>query len=111
LKTKKFGLWLVPAVSAALLTLGCGNGSGPAAGTRSCVDAQGRRVPDNLCDDRNPSSSRFYHWYHTSHSGTAYVSSSSSAAGDHSSSSSSHPSGISRGGFGSSAHASAHAGG
>lgn len=100
MKTRKFGLLLVPAVSSALLALGCGNGPAPAAGARSCVDANGRPVPDNLCDDRNPRSSHFYHWYHTSH-GTASGASFSS----------SHRSGINRGGFGSSAHASGHAGG
>lgn len=110
MKTKKFGLLLVPAISAALLALGCGNSSGPAAGTRSCVDANGRPVPDSLCDNRNPGSSHFYHWYHTSH-GTASGAPYSPASQVRSLRGSSRPSGISRGGFGSSAHASAHAGG
>jgi len=105
LKTKKLGLLLVPAVSAALLALGCGDDPASGARSRACVDAQGRRVADNLCNDRNNGSSG-YHWYHIAHGGSF-----SSASESHGAASSPHPSGISRGGFGSSAHASAHAGG
>jgi hypothetical protein len=120
LKTKRFGLLLVPAVSAAMLALGCESHPDPRAGSRVCVDAYGRRVPDSECDDRNPSyhTNHFYHWYVISHGasvpvlgGTAPGAALSPSTGFHSVSGPSHRSGIHRGGFGSSARGSSRAGG
>jgi hypothetical protein len=97
---KRFRLVLVPAVSAALLAFGCDRSP---ASTRVCVDAQGRRLPDDQCRDTRSQSS-FHHWYYGSRGGAvpigAFVHGSSS---NFHSSSASH---VSRGGFGSSAHAS-----
>ncbi len=71
-----------------------------------CVDAQGRRVADDQCRDDRPTSRSptFYHWYHSSHGGAVVPI--GGAVGGHSFShgSSSHPSSVTRGGFGSSAH-------
>src|SRR4051812_15541174 len=67
-------------------------------GSRVCVDSQGRQVPDAQCRDDRPRS--FYHWYHVSHGGSFVP-----IGGGRSSSpgSVSHPSSVTRGGFGSSA--------
>jgi hypothetical protein len=102
----RFKLVLVPAVSAALLAFGC---NGPQTSARVCVDQDGRRLPDDQCRDPRYRSS-FHHWYYMSHGGVtpavgAYVLGRSSA------SRSSGVGSVSRGGFGSSAHASGHAGG
>jgi hypothetical protein len=101
----------VPAVSSAMLAFGCGQKQAPPAAladdsTRVCVDAQGQRVADAQCrDDRLTNrSTTFYHWYYVSHGG-AFVPI-GGFVGGHSFShgSSSHPSSVTRGGFGSSAH-------
>jgi hypothetical protein len=107
-KRNRFKLALVPAVSSALLAFGCGRPQ-PAAtssdSSRVCIDAQGRRVADDQCRDDFPSnrSPTFYHWYHNSYGGFVpiggFVSGHSFSPG-----SSSHPSSVTRGGFGSSAH-------
>jgi hypothetical protein len=96
----RFKLVLVPAVSAALLAFGCDRSP---SSTRVCVDAEGRRLPDDQCRDMRSSNS-FHHWYYMSHGGAVPV-----GAFIHGSSSSFHssPTGhISRGGFGHSAHVS-----
>jgi hypothetical protein len=106
-KRNRFQLALVPAVSSALLAFGCGR---PTAATSSdssrvCIDAQGRRVPDDQCRDDLPSncSPTFYHWYHNSYVGVVPI---GGFVGGHSFShgSTSQPSSVTRGGFGSSAH-------
>ena len=107
-----FRLVLVPAVSSAMLAFGCSRpqATPPTAtagdSSRVCVDAQGRRVPDDQCRDDRPTSRSpsFYHWYSVSHGG-AFVPI-GGFAGGHSFShgSTSHPSSVTRGGFGSSAH-------
>jgi len=109
MKKNRFRLALVPAVSSAMLAFGCGQSQpAPPAASFSdsspvCVDSQGRRVPDDRCRDRSPT---FYHWYHSSHGG-AFVPIGGSAGGrSFSHGSSSHPSSVTRGGFGSSAHSS-----
>ena len=98
-RRNRFQLVLVPAVSAALLAFGCDR---PTASNRICVDPQGRRLPDDACrDDRYPST--FHHWYYVSGGGVpigGFVHSSSFR------SSGSRSGSVSRGGFGSSAHAS-----
>jgi hypothetical protein len=105
LKRNRFRLALVPAVSSALLAFGCGQPQpAPPAATVGdsspvCVDSQGRRVPDDRCRDR---SRTFYHWYYSSHGGAVVPIGGSSHS--FSSGSSSHPSSVTRGGFGSSAH-------
>ncbi len=99
-RRNRFQLVLVPAVSAALLAFGCDRS--PGASTRICVDPQGRRLSDDQCrDDHYPSS--FHHWYYVSGGGVpigGFVHSSSFR------SSGSRFGSVSRGGFGSSAHAS-----
>jgi hypothetical protein len=104
-RRNRFQLVLVPAVSAALLAFGCDR---PTASTRICIDPQGRRLPDDQCrNDRYPSS--FHHWYYVSGGGVpigAFVHGGSSFR-----SSASRSGSVSRGGFGSSAHASGSAGG
>ncbi|HEV7507495.1 MAG TPA: hypothetical protein VGS07_21600 [Thermoanaerobaculia bacterium] len=111
MKRNRFSLALVPAVSSALLAFGCGQPqqAPPTATTNDspvCVDSQGRRVPDAQCRDDRPTSRspNFYHWYHRSYGGAVvpiggFVGSHSFSHG-----SSSHPSSVTRGGFGSSAH-------
>ncbi len=120
MKTKKFGLLLVPAVSAAMLALGCESHPNPQARSRVCVNPAGQRVPDSECDDRNPSyhTNHFYRWYILSHGASVPVfgatvpgAALNSSTGFHSVSGSSHQSGIHRGGFGSSARGSSRAGG
>lgn len=120
MKTKKFGLLLVPAVSAAMLALGCDSHPNPQARSRVCVDAYGRRVPDSECDDRNPAyhTNHFYHWYVISHGASIPVfgvpvpgSTLNLSPDTHSASGPSHRFGIHRGGFGSSARGSSAAGG
>ena len=96
-KGNRFKLVLVPAVSAALLALGCNDSGAPAGGT-VCVDANGRRVSDDRCTGANRS---FYHWYHAS-GGSSGAAAGSRAHGE---------SRVSRGGFGSSAHSFIHVGG
>lgn len=104
-RQKTFGLLLVPAVSAALLTLGCG-GSDP---SRVCVDAQGRRVSDGECDDNRPGGHPFTHWYYISHGGSVPAMGGTAGSGS-GISGASNPAGVSRGGFGSSAHGASAAG-
>lgn len=120
MKTKKFGLLLVPAVSAAMLTLGCeSHPKKPEARTvsRVCLDPAGQQVPDIECDDRNPAyhTNHFYHWYVLSHGASVPLGVPASGAalspGFHSTSGSSIRIGIHRGGFGSSARGHSAAGG
>jgi hypothetical protein len=88
----------VPAVSAALLAIGCDRQTS----TRICVDPQGHRLPDDLC--RSQPNSAFHHWYYVSHGGA--VPFGALVHGGSSSFHSSRSGSVSRGGFGSSAHAS-----
>jgi len=104
-KKNPFRLALVPAVSSALLAFGCGQSQpAPPANDSAnvCVDGQGRRVPDDRCRDR----STFYHWYRGSHGGAVVPIGGSAGGHSFSHGSSSHPSSVTRGGFGSSAHSS-----
>jgi hypothetical protein len=106
----RFKLVLVPAVSAALLAFGC---DGSRTSTRVCVDQQGRRLPDDQCRDNRYRSS-FHHWYYVTGGGAMPPFGATVRGGSSSSGSSSPASGfssVSRGGFGSSAHASGHVGG
>jgi hypothetical protein len=112
LKRNRFSLALVPAVSSALIAFGCGRShETPPAGlvdnsARACVDAQGRRVADDQCRDDLPTnrSPSFYHWYYGSRGG-AFVPIGGFVGGpSFSHGSTSHPSSVTRGGFGSSAH-------
>jgi len=112
---KGFNLALVPAVSAALIAFGCGpspqRSSPPAPAVASCVDAQGNPLPPGACNDpryRPASRSRFHHWY--SVGGTAGFG--TGIHGVHDGASSTAHGHVTRGGFGSSAHASSssHAG-
>jgi hypothetical protein len=108
----RFNLALVPAVSAALVAFGCGpsprqSTPQPAAATAPCTDAQGNPLPASACANRShPVSGRsgFHTWYSvggTAGFGTGIRGGASSTAHGH----------ITRGGFGSSAHASSsHAG-
>lgn len=110
----RFNLALVPAVSAALLAFGCGpspqKSSSPTPSLASCVDAQGNPLPPGACNppttSRSPASRTHFHtWYSvggTAGFGTGIRGGVSSTAHGH----------ITRGGFGSSAHASSssHAG-
>jgi hypothetical protein len=113
----RFNLALVPAVSAALVAFGCGPSPRqstplPAASIAPCTDAQGNPLPASACNNpgnRSPSSrSGFHTWYSvggTAGFGTGVRGGASSTAHGH----------VTRGGFGSSAHASgassSHAGG
>jgi hypothetical protein len=112
---KRFNLALVPAVSAALVAFGCSPSPRqsmtprPAASTAPCTDAQGNPLAPGDCNNpryRPASRSGFHTWYSvggTAGFGTGIRGGASSTA---------RPSGhVTRGGFGSSAHASSsHAG-
>jgi len=108
---KGFNLVLVPAVSAALVAFGCGpsprQSMTPLPATASCTDAQGNPLPASACNGTSRSSSSrsgFHTWYSvggTAGFGTGVRGGASSTAHGH----------VTRGGFGSSAHASSsHAG-
>ena len=99
-RRNRFKLVLVPAVSAALLAFGCDRSP---ASTRICVDPQGRRLPDGQCGDPRYQSG-FHHWYYLSRGGVVPVGAFVHGSSSHFSSSRSGS--VSRGGFGSSAHAS-----
>jgi hypothetical protein len=112
----RFNLVLVPAVSAALLAFGCDHpSSSPARTIRVCVDPDGRRLPDVECSyDHFVDTSSFHRWYSTSgvyyppigaYIGGAAFRSTGGFGGFHSGLHSTGAHGISRGGFGSSAHA------
>ena len=124
MRRKKFQLKLVPVVASALLTYGCGGNSSPVPKIRVCLDEQGRRVDDGQCEAPvmlgqpvvNPVSQPFRHWYFVSGGGAAppvgafvHGGPFGARSGFHGSGMGEH--GISRGGFGSSAHASAGIGG
>ena len=108
MKRNRFKLVLVPAVSTALLAFGCDRPrptQNLVDGSRVCIDADGKRVADDQCRDDLPTnrSPTFYHWYHVSHGGSfvpigGFVSGHAFSHG-----STSHPSSVTRGGFGSSA--------
>jgi len=109
LRKNRFRLALVPAVSSAMLAFGCGRPqqvSQAAGESLVCIDDQGRRVLDDRCrDDRTTSRSpTFYHWYHISHGGSSVPMGGLVSGHSFSHGSSSHPSSVTRGGFGSSAH-------
>ncbi|HSS50763.1 MAG TPA: hypothetical protein VLX28_17630 [Thermoanaerobaculia bacterium] len=110
MKRNRFSLALVPAVSSALLAFGCGRQQQftPTASdsSRVCIDDQGRRVADDRCRDDLPTSRSptFYHWYHNSYGGAAVPIGGFIHGHSFSHGSTSHPSSVTRGGFGSSAH-------
>jgi hypothetical protein len=120
---KKSDLKITTAVSAVLLAAACGSKADPnkswtaSGNTAVCTDEQGRRVEDRNCaQNRGYVGGHHYGWYYMGRGGYipgiggyARGGSYSAAAGTHFTRAGA--ASISRGGFGSSAHASAARGG
>ncbi|HVZ99252.1 MAG TPA: hypothetical protein VG841_02925 [Caulobacterales bacterium] len=85
---RDFGLTIAPGLAAALLLSGCGPNP------RACVDAQSRRVAEVNC---RSGGSAYYRWYYGGTGARA-------AYGERVSGGSYSNEGVSRGGFGGSAH-------